>query len=463
MTEQSLESLPHLVFENLQRYHATKKLVIAYSGGIDSTVLLHIVAQLVDAGLVSQIRAVHINHAIQSSSDDWQHHCQLICQQQNIPLITHRLALNWNGQTNIENRARDARYQFFQQILGKDEHLLMAHHQNDQAETLLFRLLRGCGVSGAGAIPESRPLGHGQILRPMLSADKRQVEDYAASHALSWIEDPSNQDAYFSRNFLRQRVFPLLAERWPHYAKTLARFTRLATEQTLLLREIAEQDALLCCAGNAVINLAQLASLSVARQKNLLYFWGASHSQSTPSSQEIDELLRQLKLTDDIQSLAAQKQTTDLLLTLRSLNIDIAFAGQRVRTFAGNLYLTNIQPDAQFKVAQWDLKMPRLTLSNQVTLSYQRINGNGLRLPLADEMVIVKPRAGGEKCRPDYRNHSTNLKNIYQELNIPPWIREWLPVIYYNDVLAAVPGVFINQALINSDDNQQSLRFIIAA
>lgn len=421
----SLES--HLLC-NLQAAKATSNLLVAFSGGIDSKVLLHILAGLRNKKQIQQLAAIHINHNLQKPADDWQRQCEQDCQHLQIPLQIKKLQLVNRPNKNIEAVAREARYQVFSQLLEKHHWLVMAHHQDDQAETLLFRLLRGSGLQGAAAMPQTRALGEGKLLRPMLDITREQIEAYAVANKLCWIEDPSNQNTDFSRNFLRHKVLPLIKQKWPGYSTTFSRFADLACEQTQLLEALADEDLAKVIDNQQAIRLADLQQLPDVRKKNLLHFWGKKNAEHSPASEEIATLLAQLH--------AAQ-----------SKSIEVKFAGRLARSYAGNLLLTALkQPKTIEKKIPWQQMDIPLTLSNGLSIKFcatQNQQQICLRKPRQDESVWVDARRGGEVCQPDYRNKATDLKTIYQELKVPHWQRKWLPIIYYDQAIVAVPGVFV--------------------
>jgi tRNA(Ile)-lysidine synthase len=409
----------------LQKIKATHHLVLALSGGLDSKTLLHALVRLRNLKHVFDIQAIHVNHGLQDIANQWQLKCQSDCDFYQVELISTDLNLAQNCHSNIESQARDGRYQFFESSLKHNQWLLMAHHMDDQAETLLFRLLRGCGINGATAMPEQRALGKGTLLRPLLHFTQEEIRNYALKQKIDWIEDPSNQDEKYSRNFLRHKIMPSLKVKWPGYAKTLSRYADLAAEQIQLLDEVAESDLNNVRLKANELDVQSLLALSLVRQKNCLHYWGKIDGLLAPSSNEIEELIKQLGA---------------------SLNhsIKINFAGLCVRSFLARLSLVaKVQPKPIEKKLQWlDITQP-LLLENGIKLSISQTNESQLTLPTVHQTVWVDRRRGGEKCLADYRSKTTELKKIYQDLQVPTWEREWLPIIYFNDEIAAVPGYFI--------------------
>ena len=261
---------------------------VAFSGGLDSSVLLHLLAELARREAVPALSAIHVQHGLQPVAAAWPEHCRQFCAALGIPLQV--VAVQVVAQASVEQAARQARYAAFAEHLQPGAVLFSAQHRDDQAETLLFRLLRGAGVRGLAAMPGQRPLGRGTLLRPLLDCSRAELQGYAEAHGLSWIEDPSNADTRFSRNFLRQRVMPLLAERWPQASVALARSAAHLSEAEQLLGELARMD-LQAARGEPLfpwlalpsLELSLVMQLSDARQRNLLRHWLAPLSRMPDS------------------------------------------------------------------------------------------------------------------------------------------------------------------------------------
>lgn len=248
---------------------------IAFSGGLDSTVLLHLLASTEH---LPPLNAIHVHHGLQAAADAWPSHCQTICDRLGVPLRV--MPVQVQPGASLERAAREARYQAFAGVTGAGEVLLTGQHRDDQAETLLFRLLRGAGVRGLAAIPMHRPLAKGHLVRPLLDVSRAELEAYAHEHQLTWIEDPSNADPRFARNYLRHQVFPLLTERWPQAVSSLARTAEHLSEAQGLLDELAQMDLYTVDQPSPFpwlalpsLALAPLRELSDARQRNVLRHW----------------------------------------------------------------------------------------------------------------------------------------------------------------------------------------------
>jgi len=251
---------------------------IAFSGGLDSTVLLHLLAHLARHHSLPALSAIHIHHGLQAAADAWPEHCQSVCDALGVSLQVIRVSVQPGA--SLERAAREARYAAFMSLTEADDVLLTAQHRDDQAETLLFRLMRGAGVRGLSAMPAQRPLGQGTLLRPLLDVTRAELEAYARAHQLHWIEDPSNEDRQFSRNYLRHQVLPLLTARWPQAQASMARSAAHLREAQGLLDELAQLDLAQAATPSGFpwldlpsLELVPLANLSAARQRNALSHW----------------------------------------------------------------------------------------------------------------------------------------------------------------------------------------------
>ncbi|MCP1622425.1 tRNA lysidine(34) synthetase TilS [Pseudomonas nitroreducens] len=251
---------------------------VALSGGLDSTVLLHLLAQLASREALPPISAIHVHHGLQAVADAWPERCQRFCDSLGVPLLVARVQVD--GGASLERAAREARYAAFVAALEQGDCLLTGQHRDDQAETVLFRLFRGAGVRGLSAMAASRPLGAGVLLRPLLGIHRKELERYARGHGLSWVEDPSNASEDYDRNYLRNRVLPGIVQRWPSAIETIARSAEHLAEADGLLGELAQNDLISAGARNEYIGMrlpslaiAALVELSEPRQRNALRHW----------------------------------------------------------------------------------------------------------------------------------------------------------------------------------------------
>lgn len=415
---QSTVDLPTRLLCNLQPWRHAKSWRVAFSGGLDSTVLLHLLAHLAKNHSLPALSAIHIHHGLQAAADAWPAHCQAVCDALNVPLAIVRVKVEAGA--SLEQAARTARYGAFIAANQPGDLLLTAQHRDDQAETLLFRLLRGAGGRGLAAMPIQRPLGHGHLLRPLLDVSRAELEAYAQKHRLQWIEDPSNADPQFSRNYLRQWVFPVLTRRWPQAAATIARSAAHLREAQGLLDELAELDL-----ANAQtpgefdwlrlpsLNLAPLQALSPARQRNALSHWLATRTRLPDS----DHWSGWASLRD---------AAPDAQPIWRLADGELHRANGRIWWLAG-YWLRAVVP-----VGAWADPSQPLTLPDNGTLNFVGAAPPG--------SLEVRYREGGEVMALAGRGHR-DLKRLFNEQQVPSFARGRLPLLFLDEQLIAVANL----------------------
>lgn len=391
---------------------------VALSGGLDSTVLLHLLARLSRQQALPPLSAIHIHHGLQAVADTWPEHCRQLCAELGVPLQVEFVQVDSGA--SLERAAREARYAAFARRLAEGELLLTGQHRDDQAETLLLRLLRGAGVRGLASMPVQRPLGRGQLVRPLLQVPRAALEAYAREQALEWVEDPSNSDSRLARNFLRREVLPGLAPHWPQAAGNLARSAGHLREAQELLDELAsldlgtaDTDHEFAWLGLPSLALAPLQVLSDARQRNALRHWLAAF---TP--------------LPDSEHWAGWRDLRDAgsdALPLWRL------AGGELRRADGRLWwLSGDWLKAPGQAQPWpDSAVPlELPGNGQVQIVGQAPSGS----------LQVRYRQGGEVLVVAGRGHR-DLKRLLNERGIPAFARGRLPLLYRNDELLAVANL----------------------
>ena len=399
---------------------------VAYSGGIDSHVLLHALT-LLRRGAAWQVSAIHIDHGLQPESTDWAWHCRRVCSNLKIDCTVERIAVSRVKEDGLEAAARRARYACLGRLLASGEVLLTAHHRDDQAETLMLQLVRGSGVHGLAAMPEVAPFAAGRLGRPLLSFTRTTLQRYAAYHGLEWIEDASNEDTRLARNFLRQRVLPSLTERWPQVARNLARSAHHAGQAAAVLDEVAGADVQACRSNQAAaLDIAALLGLSPARLHNALRYWIRSRELPVPSTAQLEELLRRLRAVP------------------RTGHARVAWPGAEARRYRDCLTvvpaaaMTNERVSAIDWSRRWDFSEALYIGPVGVQLRARATVGAGLaRARVVGKVVEVRLRQGGERCRLSGRPRRP-LKKLLQEAGVPPWERARLPLIFVDGELAAV-------------------------
>ena len=419
--------------QSIQTLPEDRRYCVALSGGLDSTVLLHAVARR-----CSGVRAVHVHHGLSPNADQWQRHCETLCKQLGVPLDVVTVDVQKDGK-GLEDAAREARYQAFIQQLQPDEILLTAHHGDDQVETLLMRLGRGSGVRGLAGMAARRPLGAGELWRPLLGVSRRELEDYARSHRLSWIEDESNDDLQFDRNFLRHRVMPTLRERWPHLVESWGQSAVLCAESEALLEDYAREDLARLTLESAdphaaagwVLSLPGLQGLSTARRHQVLRVWFRERGVPGLNRDRLAEVDRQL--IDGREDAGAC----------------VAWEGWALRRFRQGLYLlngTSLEAPLPSQPIPVDLSgSGRVVLPGGAVLVFERedFGGNGPRLAAGLPELSIRWRQGGERCQPEGRAHSQTLKKLLQEYTLAPWWRARQPLIYSGETLVAAGDLWV--------------------
>lgn len=391
-----------------------------FSGGLDSTVLLHLLAA--DAGVRSRgLRAIHVHHGLAAQAGDWLAHCRRRCEALGIPLQVARVDVDREAGLGLEAAARQARYRAFEDALGDGELLALAHHRDDQAETFLLRALRGSGVDGLRAMPAWRPLGRGWLWRPLLEMPRDALFAHARAAGLDWVEDPGNATGDQDRNHLRLHVMPLLHQRWPHAGAMLARSAALAAEAaSLLAAGDAEALAGVSTAQARALDATRLLRLPRERRARVLRLW-LSRIGLPPLPGE-----------------GVARIEADLLGPAGDAVPEFAWSGAVVRRWRDLLHASHAAPalprDYQ---AQWDGRAP-LLLPTGDTLELEGV-GPAARAPGDPWPLTVRARQGGERITLPGRGHSHALRNVLQEKAVPPWVRERLPLLCAADgsVLAA--------------------------
>lgn len=387
---------------------------------MDSYVLLHALAQLRATQPLS-LRAVHVDHGLQSTSDDWAQHCKRVCADLDIDYVIERIQVINQKKDGLEAAARHGRYACFRRRLEPDEVLLTAHHQDDQAETVLLQLLRGTGVPGLAGMSQRTPLGAGWLVRPLLAFSRRALEHYARMENLRWIEDPSNRDLRHGRNLLRHNVFPALRRHWPTAARQLAQAAQHATEAAGLLDEMARADLGSCRVAEG-LQVPTLAHLPASRRRNALRYWIREQGFQVPAT----TLLERISVL--VERLPRTRQA------------EIRWGGVTLHRYRDLLMLRSVSltPPTE-PPSDWDGRAPLWLPAAGVQLRLSPTSGAGLaRQRLDGASLQVRFRQGGERCQLPGRQHHHKLKKLLQAAGIPPWERAHLPLLYINDALAAI-------------------------
>ncbi|KAA0456349.1 MAG: tRNA lysidine(34) synthetase TilS [Candidatus Thioglobus sp.] len=370
-----------------------KKIVLGLSGGIDSVVLLH----YLNTHYQHNLRAVHCNHHLSKHCNEWQKFCKNLCRELDVDYLNIDIELEKSS--NIEENARKCRYNSLSSNLKENEVLCTAHHQDDQAETLLLQLFRGSGVAGLASMPKSKPLGKGIHYRPLLNIPKADIVQYAQKNQLSWVEDESNIDTNFRRNFLRIEIIPKLTEVYKNLANTLARSAKHQSESLRLMQDLAANDILqLQLLSNNQLNIERLNQLETHRIKNIMRYHLSNLQFLPPSNKVMQQILALLNVKKDAVPLVNWAE-----FEVRRYQNMLHFINNKTPEAAGFCrYHTEFKDQENFSI-------------------HYRYDGQRVKLP--------------------NKNHSQSLKKILQEAEIPPWERSTLRMYYINNELRAMERI----------------------
>ena len=403
-----------------------KSMTVALSGGRDSVVLLYLLHQLQKRQTFT-LKASHVHHGLSKNADKWVKFCEKLCTKLSVPLDVHYIKLPQKKSLGIEGEARRLRYEKILQ--SKTDLVVLAHHEDDQAETFLLQLIRGAGVKGLSSMAhfdDSR-----RLWRPLLNTSRTDIESYAKKHQLKWIEDESNQNIDFDRNFIRSKVLPILKNRFSYIIKVISRSTSHLAEAQYLLDDLAEIDLKSYLKSNNYkykLKVKTLDKLSNYRAKNVLRFWLEMNGQMMPSKDLLDELLRQV--------LTAKKDA--------ELKIELS-KDDEIRRYRDEIYIV---PKKQKHEKNYEIIWSgesKIILPNGQKLTFKKVKGRGINLKfLRDQKLKIRNRQGGEFFKPDSKRPTKKIKQLLQESDLPPWEREFLPLIFVGDDLAFVPNFGID-------------------
>lgn len=414
--------LPHISsLTNATRF------LIAFSGGLDSSVLLHLFVQCKTFNPKLELRAVYINHGLSPNADHWQQVCHRTCDEYGVTLVIKKLQLKKKPQQSLEELARIERYQAFRELLADNEILITGHHQDDQAETVILQLFRGSGPYGLAAMPVEAAFGKTALIRPLLNFRRAALLAYAKQNDMTWLEDESNSNTTFDRNFLRQELLPMMEERWPGLINNLTRTARHCGQAKQYI-EHSVQNLYLTIFEPATkgLKLSLLLEQDLVVQSYLIRYWLGQLAMPIPNTKKLNMLLEQLTCRHDAMPL-------------------VRWSNVEVRRYDGSLFaLTLLQPHDVDTVIPWNLESDLELPADLGSISLQLLSDHGLDLSMLQD-VTIRFRRGGERCRLLNRNHSHSLKKLLQLWRVPPWQRDRIPLLYSAEELKAVIGYAICQ------------------
>lgn len=378
---------------------------VGYSGGIDSSVIIEIVSQINNI----PVTAIHINHAINHNADSWENHCRTVCSNKNIQFISHKLEKAPKGES-FEAWASNQRMAFFEKQMSAFDNplLILGHHLDDQAETFLIQAIRGAGPAGLSSMPKLKKLNHGYVFRPLLDTPRKNIEEFALQNKVIWVDDDSNENIKYQRNFIRHKIIPLLKEINPSINQTLTRSANLcAKNYNILLKLLKEQLSYLL--ENDQIILEKLINLDTDIQESILHLWFKENTGISLKANQIESIINALNTT----------ATTGWQVSINDYNLCLTYNKLSI------LKQSDTLPHSSNKesIINW------LKVNNISNISFSNI--------------IIRDKKPSDKCRYMGRNKENKLKILFQELNIPAAERDFAKVIELEDKIIAVYPFFI--------------------
>ena len=418
------ENLNELITNEIASLDVTK-FTIALSGGVDSMVLLDLLSKAKRSSDV--IKAIHINHNLHESSKEWVDFVKDVCKKYKLPLIIESINPKQEG-FGLEADAREQRYNKFKEIILDNECLLTAHHLDDQIETTLFRIFRGTGLDGLRSIRKKAKFGKGLLCRPLINIPREAIEKYAKLNDIKWIEDPSNKNIDFDRNYLRNNIVPSIKKRWPNAQKTITRLSSLAENNQKLLHELAKEDIGEIEKFN-VLDIGILSNKSSLRINNIFRFMILKNKMGIPSLKVLENGI-------------------ETLINAKSDSPIITWDGFSIRRYKNTLYFFNPdlkQDEIRPLKMKWFIDETINLGGNRGSIQARFIKGQGIALNKCPKSLEIKYRKGGEQIKPSGHKITKSLKNLFQENNVLPWVRDQIPLFYLDEELISVGDLWFNQ------------------
>jgi tRNA(Ile)-lysidine synthase len=395
---------------------------VALSGGLDSVVLLRSLAEIQPC-LSVPVRAIHINHGLQPQASEWADFCRDLCRKLQVPCKIIRVDIEKKTGESLEAQARHARYHAIEHCLGSGEAVVTAHHQDDQAETLLLHLVKGGGVTGLAAMPVWRSFSKGFLFRPLLGFRRKQLRDWLMEGGFSWVEDASNKSLDFDRNFLRHEILPKLEARWPGAVPCLARSASHQGAQIGLNTALAKLD-LKSVDERPVGTLAidKLLALPSSRRNNLLYWWLRNRGISVIPTQRQLEVLHQ-----------------DVLMANANAYPELKIGDAIVQRYRNSLYKVVFRNVPSIDGVTWKLNAPLILTRLGLYLEPQALL-RGFSEYDENTVLTIRFRRGGERFKPIGTSYHRSLKQLFQEWAVPGWLRGRVGLVYQKEKLILVLG-----------------------
>ncbi|ADP67086.1 tRNA lysidine(34) synthetase TilS [Buchnera aphidicola] len=410
-----------MIKEIISQYQ-NKSFLVAYSGGLDSTVLLYKLLEIKKKYYI-KIRAIHINHNLTLLSKKWSEHCKKICNINHIPLIVENINIK-NKTNNLEEKLRIKRYNIIYNHLFSDEILLTGHHINDQCETFFLSLKRGSGPTGLSSMSFETLFGTKKIVRPFLKKTKIELQTWAKKKKLHWIEDFSNLNIDYDRNFIRNEVIPILEKRWSYFLKNCFRTTIICQQETRLLNDFLRERIYKLIKFDDSLNIENFKNIKQEMCTALIRYWILLKKIKMPSYKNIQCIYRQM------------------IFSRIDSNPKIILGKHEVRRYKQSLHFIKTQPSLKNTLLFWHKNNIKLTLPNNLGYLIKNNNGTVLPGPKENELINIRFQYEGYVLILG-RSKKRKIKKIWQEKNIPPWLRNQIPLLFYNNYFISAIGVFV--------------------
>ncbi|MBY5990674.1 tRNA lysidine(34) synthetase TilS [Ferrimonas balearica] len=405
-----------------------RRLLVAYSGGVDSQLLVHCLASGSGSAVSAPIQLIHVHHGLSAQADRWAEHCQTQAEALGLPLEVVRVQPKQGPRISLEASAREARYQALAARCQTGDWLLTAHHRDDQVETLLLALKRGSGPLGLSGMAERQPFASGSLVRPWLRQSRAQIEAAAASLGLAHIEDDSNADERFDRNFLRRSALPLLNTRWPGFSQSVARSAALCAEQQQLVDELAGEDLAHHRQEDGALSVRALAQMSAPRRNNLVRFWLRQQGAQLPSQAQMGAMAMLWQARED-----AQPQ--------------LDWGEHSLRRFRDGLYLVAPLPGLGERCETLVLGQATTLANGECWRLVEQSSGPRIMAPAPGQSVQVRyDLPGSLRLHPAGRDRARSLKKLWQEWGIPPWRRGQVALLCYDDKVVSALGLWLERS-----------------
>jgi tRNA(Ile)-lysidine synthase len=422
---------------DLNQFSNSKKFWIACSGGMDSSVLLHLFFS--NKNKISQdMEVLYVNHGLQEEANDWEEFCEKQSQQYGIPFTQLQVIEVCPKKASVEAWAREKRYSLIEEVIDKNDVLFTAHHKDDQVETFFLQALRGAGPRGLASMPLVKKYAEALHARPLLKYSRNELSRYAEENNIIWQEDKSNLELRYDRNYFRHKITPVIEERWPAYRETINRLINHQKESRILLDEVAKDDIKLAQHKNKrSLNLEVIKKLSKERQKNLIFVWLKELNLNSPGSRNIDQII------------------LDIIYSATDKSPCVNWDNVEIRRYKNLLYASKMMLERDVNI-EYTWKPENILNILDETLIAKLECGKGVsKLKTENADFVVRYRRGGEKIHPDNLSHSRTVKQLFQEQSVLPWLRDRIPLIYINGELAVIPGFCIDKNY-SADKNESS-------